>query len=63
MGDSRLVGRTLVVRWNILLIWYAVWSAIMDISLALIPWKIIWNLQMRTAEKLGVGVAMSLGVL
>ncbi|USP80353.1 hypothetical protein yc1106_07627 [Curvularia clavata] len=41
----------------------AIWSAIMDISLALIPWKIIWNLQMRTAEKLGVGVAMSLGVL
>ncbi|EMD58598.1 hypothetical protein COCSADRAFT_103379 [Bipolaris sorokiniana ND90Pr] len=41
----------------------AIWSAIMDISLALIPWKIIWNLQMRPAEKIGVCIAMSLGVL
>jgi len=35
----------------------------MDISLALLPWKVLWNLQMRTAEKIGVGVAMSLGIL
>jgi hypothetical protein len=41
----------------------AVWSAIMDISLALLPWQILWKLQMRTAEKIGVGIAMSLGIL
>ncbi|KAI4622512.1 uncharacterized protein J4E87_006454 [Alternaria ethzedia] len=41
----------------------AIWAAIMDISLALLPWKVLWNLQMRTAEKIGVGVAMSLGIL
>jgi hypothetical protein len=35
----------------------------MDISLSLIPWKVLWNLQMRTAEKVGAGVAMSLGIL
>jgi hypothetical protein len=35
----------------------------MDISLALLPWKILWGLQMRFAEKIGVCVAMSLGVL
>jgi hypothetical protein len=35
----------------------------MDLSLALMPWKIIWNLQMRFAEKIGVGAAMSLGIL
>ncbi|KAI4643034.1 hypothetical protein J4E93_007103 [Alternaria ventricosa] len=35
----------------------------MDISLALLPWKVLWNLQMRTAEKIGVGLAMSLGIL
>jgi hypothetical protein len=35
----------------------------MDVSLALLPWKIIWNLQMRLAEKIGVGIAMSLGLL
>ncbi|KAH6865728.1 hypothetical protein BKA58DRAFT_226345 [Alternaria rosae] len=41
----------------------AIWAAIMDISLALLPWKVLWKLQMRTAEKIGVGVAMSLGIL
>jgi hypothetical protein len=40
-----------------------VWSAIMDVCLAVLPWKILWNLQMRTAEKIGVCVAMSLGIL
>ncbi|RYO08635.1 hypothetical protein AA0119_g1411 [Alternaria tenuissima] len=40
----------------------AIWSAMMDVSLALLPWKILWNVQMRTAEKIGVGLAMSLGV-
>ncbi|CAN9289709.1 unnamed protein product [Alternaria alternata] len=39
------------------------WAAIMDISLALLPWKVLWNLKMRTAEKIGVGIAMSLGLL
>jgi hypothetical protein len=35
----------------------------MDISLALLPWRVLWKLQMRLAEKIGVGIAMSLGVL
>ncbi|CAN9376520.1 unnamed protein product [Alternaria alternata] len=41
----------------------AVWSALMDFSLALIPWKILLGLQMRSAEKIGAGIAMSLGLL
>ncbi|KAE8836455.1 hypothetical protein HRS9139_04553 [Pyrenophora teres f. teres] len=40
-----------------------VWAAIMDISMALLPWKVLWALQMRFAEKIGVGIAMSLGIL
>lgn len=40
-----------------------VWAALMDISLALLPWKVLWGLQMRTAEKIGVCLAMSLGLL
>lgn len=63
MDDFKLVGSALVIRRGIVLIRCVVWSAIMDISLALIPWKIIWNLQMRPAEKIGVCIAMSLGVL
>ncbi|XP_014552832.1 hypothetical protein COCVIDRAFT_29836 [Bipolaris victoriae FI3] len=41
----------------------AVWSALMDVSLAILPWKLLSNLQMRTAEKIGVCIAMSLGIL
>lgn len=35
----------------------------MDIALVLISWKILWGLQMRTAEKFGLILAMSLGIL
>ncbi len=35
----------------------------MDLALAMLPWKIVWNLQMKTREKLGVAFAMSMGIL
>ena len=35
----------------------------MDLCLALLPWTVIWNLQMKLKEKIGVAVAMSCGVL
>jgi hypothetical protein len=35
----------------------------MDFVLALFPWLTIYNLQMRRVEKLGVGIAMSMGIL
>lgn len=35
----------------------------MDIVLAVLPWKIIWTLTMNRKEKMGVLVAMSMGVL
>ncbi|KAL2151415.1 hypothetical protein VTH82DRAFT_6513 [Thermothelomyces myriococcoides] len=34
----------------------------MDIILALLPWKIIWTLTMNRKEKVGVLVAMSMGI-
>jgi hypothetical protein len=39
------------------------YSAIVDFVLALLPWKIIMSLQMKRHEKIGVAVAMSLGLL
>lgn len=39
------------------------YSAAMDFVLALLPWQIIWNLQMKRKEKFGVAVAMSMGIL
>lgn len=38
------------------------YSAAMDITLALLPWRLIWGLQMKMKEKIGVAVAMSCGV-
>ncbi|KAL2007978.1 hypothetical protein VTN00DRAFT_7960 [Thermoascus crustaceus] len=38
------------------------YSGLMDFMLALLPWKIVWSLQMKTREKIGIGLAMSLGI-
>lgn len=39
------------------------YSAAMDVALAFLPWKYIWSLEMSRKEKIGVVVAMSMGVL
>jgi len=44
-------------------IFNAAWCAAADFALALLPWKLIWGLQLKPREKFGVGIAMSLGVL
>ncbi|CAN9173621.1 unnamed protein product [Alternaria alternata] len=44
-------------------IFNAAWCAAADFALALLPWYLIWGLQLRLREKIGVGIAMSMGVL
>ncbi|CAO2652882.1 Nn.00g022930.m01.CDS01 [Neocucurbitaria sp. VM-36] len=44
-------------------IFNAAWCAVIDFSLALLPWTVLWGLQMKKKEKVGVGIAMSLGLL
>ncbi|PNH48092.1 hypothetical protein VD0004_g413 [Verticillium dahliae] len=39
------------------------YSALVDFALALLPWKIVWKLQMKKYEKIGVAIAMSLGLV
>ncbi|EFQ35342.1 hypothetical protein CGRA01v4_13362 [Colletotrichum graminicola] len=39
------------------------YSALMDILLAMLPWPMILGLQMKIQEKIGVGIAMSMGLL
>lgn len=39
------------------------YSATSDFVLALLPWTLLIGLQMKRAEKIGVGVAMSMGFL
>ena len=40
-----------------------VYSGVMDICLAMLPWSVILGLQMTPKEKFGVAIAMSMGVL
>jgi hypothetical protein len=44
-------------------IFAGVYSGIMDFTLAMMPWKIVWSIQMRRKEKLGVAIGMSMGIL
>jgi hypothetical protein len=39
------------------------YSGVCDLLFAILPWPIIWNLQMKRKEKFAVAVAMSMGVL
>ncbi|KAK0719144.1 hypothetical protein B0H67DRAFT_484630 [Lasiosphaeris hirsuta] len=50
---------TTTVYYNI---FSAAYSATMDFALALLPWTVIWGLQMKRKEKIGVAVAMSMGI-
>ncbi|KAK5655975.1 hypothetical protein OQA88_5113 [Cercophora sp. LCS_1] len=43
--------------------WSAGWSGAMDVVLALCPWVLLWNMKMLKREKIGVAVAMSMGVV
>lgn len=37
------------------------YSALIDMALAILPWKFLWSLQMKRNEKIGVCLAMSMG--
>lgn len=39
------------------------YAGVMDLCLAALPWTILPKLQMTAEEKIGVGVAMNMGVL
>ncbi|TQN65309.1 Satratoxin biosynthesis SC1 cluster protein 4, partial [Colletotrichum shisoi] len=41
----------------------ALYSATCDIILALLPWRMIFNLQMKKSERISIAVALSMGVL
>ncbi|KAB8274002.1 hypothetical protein BDV30DRAFT_248592 [Aspergillus minisclerotigenes] len=41
---------------------FLAYSGCMDFILALLPWLVIWKLQMKRREKLGIAIAMSLGI-
>ncbi|EFQ35364.1 uncharacterized protein GLRG_10508 [Colletotrichum graminicola M1.001] len=51
--------KSIPVNYNV---FAASYSGAMDIVLAILPWKILWGLTMTKGEKLGVLVAMSMGV-
>ncbi|KAI1342947.1 hypothetical protein F5Y15DRAFT_428909 [Xylariaceae sp. FL0016] len=52
-------SRSLIISYNI---FTAAYSGVMDIILALLPWKIVWQLNMNKKERIGAICAMSLGI-
>jgi hypothetical protein len=56
-GESNSLG-----YWSFADLWTG-YSGVMDFVLALLPWKVIWKLQMKRKEKAGVAIAMSMGIL
>jgi hypothetical protein len=44
-------------------IFNAAWCVAADFALALLPWKLVWGLRLNLREKVGVGIAMSMGIL
>jgi len=42
---------------------FTVVSIIIDVWFTLLPWKIVWNLKLKTTERLGFAFAMSLGTM
>ncbi|KAI1472125.1 uncharacterized protein F4812DRAFT_205690 [Daldinia caldariorum] len=61
--DSHAAGvcwnRNLILAFTI---FAAAYSTFMDFVLAALPWPIIIKLQIRTSEKVGISVAMSMGI-
>ncbi|KAK3948830.1 hypothetical protein QBC32DRAFT_350586 [Pseudoneurospora amorphoporcata] len=39
------------------------WSAVTDLALVVLPWSIIWHLQVKRLEKIVLGFVLSLGLL
>ncbi|KAA8627922.1 hypothetical protein SMACR_06022 [Sordaria macrospora] len=39
------------------------WSAVTDLALVVLPWSIIWHLQVKRTEKILLGIVLSLGLL
>ncbi|KAF3389232.1 hypothetical protein F1880_004088 [Penicillium rolfsii] len=39
------------------------YSGCMDVILALLPWVVLWNLEMKKREKAGIALAMSMGII
>lgn len=39
------------------------YSALCDFILALLPWRMIFNLQIKRNERIGIALALSMGVL
>ncbi|KAK5651124.1 hypothetical protein OQA88_13263 [Cercophora sp. LCS_1] len=51
---------TIVIHYNI---FSGAYSAAVDFTLALLPWKLLLNLQMKRTEKFGAAIALSMGLV
>jgi hypothetical protein len=43
--------------------WFTAWFVAADFSFAILPWFVVWDLNMKQKEKITVAVGLSLGIL
>jgi hypothetical protein len=56
--EGECIDNQILYKYNV---FSGAWGAAMDFALALLPWQMLAKLQMRRKEKIGVGLAMSMG--
>ena len=56
-------GKSLFSPDSISLTLGSAYSGVVDLVLCILAWMIIWKLSMRTREKVGVGIALTFGIL
>jgi hypothetical protein len=60
LGIKNCISATITLEYGM---FAAIFSGSMDIVLSLLPWKLLWGLQMKRQEKIGAALAMSMGVM
>lgn len=58
--DGTCWPKKIQIKYNLFVTSY---SGVTDVVLTLMPWSIIWSANMSSREKLGVMIAMSMGIL
>lgn len=48
---------------TVILFFFKAWFVVDDFAFAILPWFVIWNLNMKRKEKITIACGLSLGVL
>ena len=60
-----LIGNPCMCAINIMAVWVVAfsWSCVLDFFLALLPWYLLWHIDIKPREKRTICLSLSLGIL